>query len=75
MTLCALHVQSDADALSDALRDDLSAARWELRMLTEIYRACFATLCDAATEIERQRRMIAELREERERYAREIFGE
>lgn len=58
-----------------ALRDDLSAARWELRMLTEVYRACFDTLCDAATEIERQRRMIAELREERERYAREIFGE
>lgn len=66
---------SPSDALTDALRDDLSDARWELRMLSETYRSCFDALCEACAEVDRQRRMLAELREERERYARSVFCE
>ena len=43
----------------------------------EMYRAMALAALDqlhaAQREIERQRRMIAEMREERERYAREVF--
>jgi hypothetical protein len=51
----------------------------QMRAERDTYRAmaCAALdqLHEATVEIERQRRMICEMREERERYARAVFGE
>lgn len=61
-----------------ALLDDYSA--YCVRLILDrdhhraMYRACFRAACDALGEVERQRRQIAELHDERTRLARTIFG-
>jgi hypothetical protein len=51
----------------------------QVRTERDSYRALACAALDqlhaANVEIERQRRMICEMREERERYARAVFGE
>lgn len=60
-----------------ALLADYDAALLRTAAQRDAYRqalcAALDKLSEAHAEIERQRRMIAEMREERERYARSIF--
>jgi hypothetical protein len=60
-------------ALLSEMREDLQM-RAERDAWRETALAALDQLHAATVEIERQRRMICEMREERERYARELFN-
>lgn len=59
----------------DALRADLSAANESIAVWRLMALAALDQLHEAQQTIARQQRQIAEMREERERYARSIFSE
>lgn len=76
---CRLHLNADALAAADALitaqHDLVTEWRTQCRTYRAMAFAALDQLHEAQQTIARQQRQIAEMREERERYARSIFNQ